>query len=40
MNPKNEDLMEYRTLKLPLLKLMSLLAVLGVAATLLLHYFF
>jgi hypothetical protein len=40
MNPKNEDLKEYRTLKLPLLQLMLLLAALGVAATVLLHYFF
>lgn len=35
---KNEDLREYQTLGMPLLKLMGLLALIGIAVTLALHY--
>jgi len=40
MKQKNENLKEYQTLKMPLVQLMFLVAALGVALTIVLHYFF
>ena len=40
-NPEKQlDLREYRTFGLPLLLLMVILAVVGIAATVAVHYFF
>jgi hypothetical protein len=38
--PKTENLKAYRTLRLPLLLLMSLFMVLGIAGALIVNYFF
>jgi len=40
MNQKNEDLSQYYTYGLPLLGLMAVFAIVGLIATIVLHYIF